>query len=146
MCVLLCNISFLSWCRRALGCRVEWFLRTNLALGKLWKIVLGPQFQNFTLKCCFFNPNKSGIGGKPPTFVQNDFTPWCLKGTVQRDFGPQFFFIIQTAWVTDQRVKIFSFLVSFSLRYSYFSVKKTDSPGYDTGVKKKFNPRTMVQK
>ena len=26
-----------------------------------------------------FNPNKSGIGGKPPTFVQNDFTPWCLK-------------------------------------------------------------------
>ena len=22
-----------------------------------------------------FNPNKSGIGGKPPTFVQNDFTP-----------------------------------------------------------------------
>ena len=21
------------------------------------------------------NPNKSGIGGKPPTFVQNDFTP-----------------------------------------------------------------------
>ena len=22
-----------------------------------------------------FNPNKSGIGGNPPTFVQNDFTP-----------------------------------------------------------------------
>ena len=26
-----------------------------------------------------FNPNQSGIGGKPPTFDQNDFTPWCLK-------------------------------------------------------------------
>ena len=25
------------------------------------------------------NPNQRGIGGKPPTFVQNDFTPWCLK-------------------------------------------------------------------
>ena len=23
------------------------------------------------------NPNKSGIEGIPPTFVQNDFTPWC---------------------------------------------------------------------
>ena len=22
-----------------------------------------------------FNPNKSGIGGKPQTFVQNNFTP-----------------------------------------------------------------------
>ena len=22
-----------------------------------------------------FNPNKSGIGGKPPTSVQNNFTP-----------------------------------------------------------------------
>ena len=25
------------------------------------------------------NPNKSGIGGQPPPFVQNDFTPWCCK-------------------------------------------------------------------
>ena len=28
------------------------------------------------------NPNKSGIGGKPPTFVQNDITPWCLKPNI----------------------------------------------------------------
>ena len=26
-----------------------------------------------------FNPNKQGIGEKSPTFVQNNFTPWCLK-------------------------------------------------------------------
>ena len=25
------------------------------------------------------NPIKRGIGGKPPTLVQNNFTPWCLK-------------------------------------------------------------------
>ena len=24
-------------------------------------------------------PNKRGIGEKAPTFVQNDFTPWCVK-------------------------------------------------------------------
>ena len=26
------------------------------------------------------NPaNKRGVGEKTPTFVQNEFTPWCLK-------------------------------------------------------------------
>ena len=35
------------------------------------------QKEIFKLKC--FNPNKQGIGEKSPTFVQNNFTPWCLK-------------------------------------------------------------------
>ena len=43
------------------------------------------------------------------------------KGTVQRDFGPPFFSSFEPAWATDQQVKTFSILVSFSPRYSYFS-------------------------
>ena len=39
----------------SLRSRVEGFLKDkNLALGKLSKIVLGPQFQNFTIHFCFF--------------------------------------------------------------------------------------------
>ena len=34
---------------------------------------------NFLQVLTSFNPNKSDIGEKTPTFVQYDFTPWCLK-------------------------------------------------------------------
>ena len=47
-----------------------------------------------------------------------------LKGTVQQDFRPPVFFIIQT--------KIFSILLQISQSYSKFKFVKTDSPGYDS--------------
>ena len=40
-----------------------------------------------------------------------------LKGTVQWDFRPPGFFIIQPAWATDQWVKIFPFFMKISLSY-----------------------------
>ena len=65
----------------------------------------------------------------------------AIKGTVQQDFRPPVFSSFQPAWATDQWVKIFSYLVLFSPRYSNFNCEKTDSPGYDTprSQKKKFN-------
>ena len=44
-----------------------------------------------------------------------------LKGQSNEIFDPQFFSSFEPAWATDQWVKIFSILVSFSPRYSYLS-------------------------
>ena len=54
-------------------------------------------------------------------------------------FYLQFFSSFKPAWATDQWVKIFSYLVSFSPRYSIFNCEKTDSPGYDTTGSKRKN-------
>ena len=64
-----------------------------------------------------------------------------LKGQSNEILYPQFFSSFEQACATDQWVKMFSFLVSFSPRYSYFSVEKTDSAQYDTArsQKKKFS-------
>ena len=51
-----------------------------------------------------------------------------IKGTVQRDFQPPVFFIIQL---------IFSNLISFSPRYSKFSIEKTYSAQYHTALSQK---------
>ena len=45
-------------------------------------------------------------------------------------FYLQFNSPFEPAWATDQWVKIFSIFVWFSLRYSNFSIEKTDSPGH----------------
>ena len=68
-------------------------------------------------------------------------TNHILKGQSNEIFDLLFFSSFQPAWATDQWVKIFSYLVSFSPRYSNFNCEKTDSPGYDTprSQKKKFN-------
>ena len=55
-----------------------------------------------------------------------------LKRQSNEILVPQFFSSFKPAWATDQRVKIFSNLVSFSLRYSKFSIENTDSAQYDT--------------
>ena len=55
-----------------------------------------------------------------------------LKGQSNEIFDLQFFSSFKPVWVTDQWVKIFSILVEISLRYSNFSVEKSDSPGYHT--------------
>ena len=75
-------------------------------------------------------------------------TPWPLLWTISWNFfhlkghSNEIFDLLffQQAWATDQCDKVFSYLVSFSPRYSNFNCKKTDSPGYDTpGSKKEFN-------
>ena len=50
-----------------------------------------------------------------------------LKGKSNEILYPQFFSSFDSVGATDQWYKIFSFLVSFSPRYSHFSVAKTDS-------------------
>ena len=55
-----------------------------------------------------------------------------LKGQSNEIFDLQFNSPFEPAWATDQWVKIFSIFVWFSLRYSNFSIEKTDSPGYHT--------------
>ena len=54
---------------------IEFFLCVipSLEVFKL-KICLTNCIKQCLAKICF-NPNKSGIGGKPLTFVHNDFTP-----------------------------------------------------------------------
>ena len=70
-----------------------------------------------------------------------------LKGQSKAIFDPPFFSSFEPAWATDVWVKIVSFLVSFSPRYSKFSIKNTDYAQYDTGrSQKKKIPRTMVKK
>ena len=63
-----------------------------------------------------------------------------LKGQSNEILYPQFFSSFEQACATDQWVKMFSFLVSFSPRYSYFNVEKL------CGVKKNFYPGTSLQK
>ena len=71
----------------------------------------------------------------------------CLKGQSNEIFDSQFFSSLEPAWATDQWVKIFLNLVSFLPRYSYFSIEKTDSPGYHTpGVKTKIHPISFLQR
>ena len=41
----------------------------------LWYTVQFSTSYHLSSTALCFNPNKSGIGGKSPTFVQNDFTP-----------------------------------------------------------------------
>ena len=41
-----------------------------------------------------------------------------LKGSVSRDFGPQFFSWFEPIWATDKQVNVFSNSVSISPRYS----------------------------
>ena len=64
-----------------------------------------------------------------------------LKGQSNEIFDLLFFSSFQPAWATDQWVKIFSYLVSFSPKYSNFNCEKTDLP-----AKKKFCLRTVLQK
>ena len=68
------------------------------------------RFKKFTLQC---------------TMCNNFFALMFCKGTVQRDFWPQFFSSFEPAWVTDQRVKIFSILVEISLGYLNFFIYHT---------------------
>ena len=88
---------------------------------------------NATFLCSvFFQPKSSSMH--------------AFKWTVQRDFRPPCFSSFKPAWATVQWVKIFSILVKISLSYSNFSVKM-DSPGIiPCRVKKKFYPRTCLQK
>ena len=44
-----------------------------------------------------------------------------LKGQSNEILDPYLFSSFEPAWAADQQVKIFSILVSFSPRYSYFS-------------------------
>ena len=55
-----------------------------------------------------------------------------LKAQSNEIFDLHFFSSFELVWVTDQWVKIFSILVEISLRYSNFSVEKSDLPGYHT--------------
>ena len=67
------------------------------------------------------------------TFYSNAFSlSYCLKGIVQQDFRPLFFSLFESAYATDQWVKIFLIFVQISLSYSNFRLKKTDSLGCDT--------------
>ena len=59
-------------------------------------------------------------------------SPIDLKGQSNEIFDPQFFSSFEPVWVTNQWVKIFLILVEILLRYSNFSVEKSDSPGYHT--------------
>ena len=64
--------------------------------------------------------------------------PWLfLKVQSNEIFDPQFFSSFKLAWATDQRVKIFLNLISFSPRYSKFSIEKTDSAKYHSALSKK---------
>ena len=55
-----------------------------------------------------------------------------FKGTVQRDFWPPVFFIIEPIWAPDEQAEVFSNSVSISPRYSNLSIEKTDSAQYHT--------------
>ena len=69
-----------------------------------------------------------------------------LLGQSSEIFDPPFFSSFEPAWTTDYWVKIFSNFVSFSPRYSKFSIEKTDSAQYHTALsQKKFKPRTFLQ-
>ena len=46
-----------------------------LKSGYKLKRITDPLASILTIFHSTFNPNKSGIGGKPTTFVRNDFTP-----------------------------------------------------------------------
>ena len=64
--------------------------------------------------------------------------PWLfLKVQSNEIFDPQFFSSFKLAWATDQRVKIFLNLISFSPRYSKFSIEKTDSAKHHSALSKK---------
>ena len=58
-----------------------------------------------------------------------------LKGQSNEIFDLQFFSPFEPAWAPDQCVKIFSIFVWFSLRYSNFSIEKTDSPGHTVTIR-----------
>ena len=60
-----------------------------------------------------------------------------LKGTVQRDFRPQFISSFEPIWAPDKQAKVISNSVSTSLRYSNFSIAKTNSVQYHTAQSKK---------
>ena len=63
---------------------------------------------------------------------------YIIKGTVPRDFRPH----SNPPRLLTNGVKIFSILVSFSPRYLYFSVEKTDYPQYDTA--RSLTPRSII--
>ena len=74
-------------------------------------------------------------------------TTQILKRQSNEIFDLQFFSSSEPASATGHWVKIFSNLVSFSPKYSYFSVEKTDSTQYHTArSKKECHPRTLAQK
>ena len=77
-----------------------------------------------TIKKCYNSYFKNCKRFKQiPNSKQMSWLPYNpLKGTVQRDFGPLVIFHHSNQWV-----KISSNSVSFSPRYSYFSVENTDS-------------------
>ena len=63
------------------------------------------EFLHCTDTVVLFNPNKRGIGEKSPTFVQNNFTSWCLRLNifVLIWYGSQivwhiFFNLTRTSW------------------------------------------------
>ena len=78
--------------------------------------------------------------------MKKGITLQMLKGQSNEIFDPQFFSSFKLVWATDQRDKIFSNFVSFSLRYSQVSIEKTDSAQYHTALsQKKIHPRTFLQ-
>ena len=70
-----------------------------------------------------------------------------FKGTVQRDFWPPVYFIIEPIWAPDEQAELFSNSVSISPRYSNLSIEKTDSAQYHTVQSPQiFSPPKIVQK
>ena len=55
---------------------VHWLLKYNYSR---WSGLFAAKMLDFESSIEVLNPNKMGIGEKSPTFIQNDFTPWCLK-------------------------------------------------------------------
>ena len=61
-----------------------------------------------------------------------------LKGQSNEIFDPQFISSFVPIWAPDKQAKVYSNSVSISLRYSNFSIEKTDSAQYPTvQIKKK---------
>ena len=92
-------------------------------------------FNDFTNCPLSFNPISSGIVLFSRLLIRNIFSRWCLKGTVQWDFGPLVFLHNLT---TDEWIKYFLFLVKKSLSYSNLSI----SPGCDTPASQ--SPKSMI--
>ena len=124
--------QFFRQCRFSGQCRFSrqcWFSRP-CRFSRL-KCQFSRQCAQFSLEC----QSSGGVFLVPPKS-----RPWrcrplsfpCLKGQSNEIFDLLFFSSFQPAWATDQWVKIFSYLVLFSPRYSNFNCEKTDSPGYDT--------------
>ena len=84
------------------------FVWKKRAFSKLCQIVIGPQFQNFTLKCCFLtwcraSANLDCYHGQKELF----------KGVVSWDFGGLQIIFKNRASVLDVPLKVFFFTFSY---------------------------------